>query len=178
MKKKKGNNKGFTLVELLAALVILGLLVVIAAPNVMGMMQRTKLNNYVEDAKKLKSLAEYKFRSDSSIAKPGNNECIIITMNYLGNAEFNRTPSNTNGAKYLTDYSYVQIKRVADGSSYKYEYSIQMVEQESTDKYNGVKLSTFSKLSDDKEKFKTIFAGSMPSDVKKYDSRGCTKTYN
>ena len=78
---KKVNKKGFTLVELLATLVILGLLTVIAAPNIIGILTNTKLNTYISDANKLQTLAEYKFRSDSKITRPGDGQCVILTMN-------------------------------------------------------------------------------------------------
>ena len=59
--KMKLNKKGFTLIELLAAMVILAAIMVIAVPNVMGILNNSKADAYVEDAKKLLSLAEYKF---------------------------------------------------------------------------------------------------------------------
>lgn len=139
---KKKNNKGFTLVELLAALVILGLLVAIAAPNVVGMMQRTKLNNYIDDAKKLKSLAEYKFRGDTSITRPTSGQCIKITMNYLGTTEFTHAP---NGGAYDPNLSYVVIEY----NSNMYKYSVQLVEKEENNKYSGINLTDYSNLTGD-----------------------------
>ena len=37
------NRKGFTMIELLAALVILGLLMAVAAPNIMGVLNKNRL---------------------------------------------------------------------------------------------------------------------------------------
>ena len=80
----KFNRQGFTLVELLAALVILGLLMVVAAPNVLGILNRNKSEIYIEDAKKLVSRAEYVMRGDTSISKPTGTgaNCIAFSLGY------------------------------------------------------------------------------------------------
>ena len=46
------DKKGFTLVELLATVVILGIIMIVAVPNVMGILTRNRSNTYLEDAKK------------------------------------------------------------------------------------------------------------------------------
>ena len=51
-------NKGFTMVELLAAITILGIIMMIAVPNVLSIIDKNKKRTYVEDAKKIQSLAE------------------------------------------------------------------------------------------------------------------------
>lgn len=151
--KGKNNKKGFTLVELLAALVILGLLTAIAAPNIIGILQSTKLNTYVQDAEKLVTLAEYKFKGDTSVVKPaakdsnpnsGTSKCIIMTMKYLGTGEFKNPPY---GGSYesVGDRSFVVIKRndnSADGTL-NYEYYVQLVEEKSPSNYSGVELEKY-----------------------------------
>ena len=116
---KKINKKGFTLVELLATLVILGLLTVIAAPNIIGILTNTKLNTYISDANKLQTLAEYKFRSDSKITRPQDVKCIVLTINYLGTSEFKNPPY---GGTYDFNNSFVVIKK--EGNEYKYYVQI------------------------------------------------------
>lgn len=89
----KKNKKGFTLVELLASLVILGLLTLVAAPNIIGILSSTKTETYVTDATKLATLAEYRFRSDNNITRPTTlNQCIGIKMETLGTSEFKKPP--------------------------------------------------------------------------------------
>ena len=57
------NQKGFTLMELLATIVILSIIMLIAVPNVINTLDKNKRSfTYVEDAKKMITLAEYKFR--------------------------------------------------------------------------------------------------------------------
>ena len=69
------NNKGFTLVELLAVIAILAILVIIALPNVLKMFNDAKKNSFLTEAKTVYSEAGKKYISDS-ITSPSNNEHI------------------------------------------------------------------------------------------------------
>ena len=119
------NKKGFTLVELLAALVILAAIMAIAVPNVMGILNNSKADAYVEDAKKLLSLAEYKFRGNPSF-RPAPNECTVMSLKYLDNSEFENAP---NGGAYDKTNSYVIIvnKPNASGNN-QYVYYVTLDE--------------------------------------------------
>lgn len=113
------NRKGFTLIELLATIAILALLMLVAVPNVMSTIDKNKQNTYVEDAKRMITLAEYKVRSDTSIDLPTSGNCIIIRMRALDLTDFDEGPE---GGSYDLDKSYVMIAR--SGSSYTYSASI------------------------------------------------------
>lgn len=129
------NNKGFTLVELLAALVILGILSVLAMPTVINMLSSSRDKLYVTDAKKLISQAEYKFRvASSEIDKPDDGECLILSMVYLDNSDFDSAPNN---GEYVREASYVVVKN--DGGNY--EFSVELVEEVKKDVYRGVELA-------------------------------------
>lgn len=136
------NEKGFTLVELLATVVILGIIMLVAVPNVTGIIYKNRANTYVEDAKKLTTLAEYKMRvNNNTIQKPSDGQCIIMDLSYLDNAEFEDPP---NGGDYLLNDSFVIIKR--DGNEYK--YYTQIIEKfKST--YRGVLLNDSKNLYED-----------------------------
>jgi len=125
----KTNKKGFTLVELLASLVILGLLTAIAAPNIIGIVESSRNNTYIEDAKKLATLAEYRLRSDSNVKRPANTKSIVMSMDYLGTSEFKNSPYQSKKGEYMhgedTMYSFVVIKN----NGGKYEYYVQLIEK-------------------------------------------------
>ena len=122
MKRKRN---GFTLVELLAVIVILGIIMVIAIPNVTGILFKNRAATYVEDAKKLATTAEYKLRgSNTGIVKPTNGKCVIMNLAYLDNSEFEKPPY---GGTYLKDESFVVIKK--NGAKNEYEYYVQLLEE-------------------------------------------------
>lgn len=113
------NIKGFTLIELLATISILALLMLVAVPNVMSTIDKNKQDTYIEDAKRMMTLAEYKIRSDTSIELPASNRCIVIMMRSLDLSDFNDGPE---GGDYDLSNSYVAIAR--RGNSYQYYATI------------------------------------------------------
>lgn len=112
-------KNGFTLIELLATILILALIMIIAVPNVMSTIDKNKQDTYVEDAKKMITLAEYKIRSDTSIPLPTSGNCIIVPLNSLNLSDFNEGPE---GGSYDLENSYVLVAR--NGNSYLYYATI------------------------------------------------------
>ena len=112
-------KNGFTLIELLATILILALIMIIAVPNVMSTIDKNKQDTYVEDAKKMITLAEYKIRSDTSIPLPTSGNCIIVPLNSLDLSDFNEGPE---GGSYDLENSYVLVAR--NGNSYLYYATI------------------------------------------------------
>ena len=80
------NNKGFTLVELLAMLVVLGILMAITVPNISGILSQQKETAFIEDASKLINTAKMKMSTDREIKRPANGNCIVFSMTYLDKA--------------------------------------------------------------------------------------------
>lgn len=141
------NNKGFTLVELLASLVILGLIMAVAVPNVLGILTSNRNTTYVEDAKKLSTSMEYRFRGDNSLIKPAvADECIVATLAYLGTTEFEDPPY---GGEYDVDKSFVVMKKVCTGSDCSYQYYVQLIEKYKNTHYRGVELTNTENLYND-----------------------------
>ncbi len=98
----KLNKMGFTLVELLAAMVILGILMGVAIPNVIGVVNRQKNSAYIEDAKRMVIRARTTFSSNTNIDKESGT---CFTLRYLDNGDFDEPP---NGGVYLKSLSYVK----------------------------------------------------------------------
>ena len=131
----KKSNKGFTMVELLAAVVILGLLAALAIPLIMSLMDNSRNKIYISDAKKLVAQAEYKLKANnSSLELPDEDNCIVVSLVYLNSSIFNNPP---NGGTYLKENSFVVIKNIGNN---KYEYSVMLVEKYNKNGYRGVEL--------------------------------------
>ena len=140
----KVNNKGFTLIELLAAMVILAAIMVVAVPNVMGILNNSKADTYVEDAKKLLSLAEYEFRSNPAY-RPPKNDCVVMMLGYLDNTEFDNAPNN---GSYEKDNSYVMIVNTPESGSTKnrYLYYVTLDEKMDTNNHRGIIYKSYEEL--------------------------------
>ena len=132
------NSKGFTLVELLAAVVILGILTAFSLPSVIRVITNNRNKTYIQDAKKMVTLAESRIRS-GNVTKPTINNCMIITMNGLKSGEFKKAP---NGGEYNKNESFVLVKRIAnnDKGMPQYEYYVYLVEKYGNNRYRGIDL--------------------------------------
>lgn len=178
MDMKKLNKKGFTLIELLAAMVILAAIMAIAVPNIMGILNNSKANAYVEDAKKLLSLAEYEFRGDPTKSPtPGN--CVVMNLSYLDNSEFENAPNN---GSYDKDNSYVMIVNVGTVGKNKYKYYVTLDEKISGGTHRGVAFKSYEELYSDKStNLIKNSASALATASSKRSSAGCTtiiKTYS
>ena len=78
----KLKNRGFTLVELLAMLVVLGILMAVTIPNITGILNQSKENIIKEDVNKMVDFTKVKIES-KNIKKPSKGKCLIFTLDYL-----------------------------------------------------------------------------------------------
>lgn len=141
MMKIDKNGSGFTLVELLAALVILALLTAIAVPNILGILNKSRSSTYISDAEKMISTAEYQFRKNSKIEIPReDNECIVMGLTFFDNGNFEDAPY---GGSYDKDKSFVVIQRQGNN----FVYYTRLVEQLKNGSYRGVNLAAVDQLS-------------------------------
>lgn len=107
---KKLNKKGFTLVELLAVIVILGVIMLIAIPSVGTIIKNSRENSFVSSGKMYISTAQNYVAGENL----GNgNYC--ISVNTLTEGKVDKSPINPDN----NIEGYVLIKIADDGITYE-----------------------------------------------------------
>jgi len=172
------NNRAFTLIELLAMLVVLGILMAVTVPNITGILSESKNNILIEDVDKLVDAAKTKISTRSDISHPANNKCLVMTLDFLNDSDdFKKGP---NDGEYDKFDSFVIVKR--EGTSYK--YYVRLVEKNEDGKYGleAVDYDAFKKkpknymkeITDESKlkDFKTVTEVATDPVVKKY----CTES--
>lgn len=132
------NKKGFTLIELLATITILAMIMLVAVPNIMNTLDKSKRRTYVEDAKKMITLAEYKFRSDTTIEAPSGTKANVFPLSSMDLTDFSDGPE---GGSYDLQSSYVIMIK----NNNTYNYYVTLVERYGSVnnyKYKGVSLKS------------------------------------
>lgn len=141
----KLNKKGFTLVELLAMLVVLGILMAVTVPNISGILSQSKSNIIKEDVNKMVDTTKVKISSNKKINNPENGKCLIFTLDYLNDSDDYR--EGPNGGKYDFFGSFVIVKR--EGS--KYKYYVRLVEKNTGSPNYGINLADYAVIEKDWE---------------------------
>lgn len=140
------NRKGFTLVELLVMMVVLGLLISVTIPNISGIVANQKVNATKDDAMKMVDSAKIYVASNNDIEKLKSGECMIFTLDYLDNS--NQIVTGAYGGAYSRYDSFVIYKR----ESGRYNYYVRLVEKQ--DKGDiGVNLANIDDLTSDGTKY-------------------------
>ena len=119
----KNSNAGFTMIELLAAVVVLGILMIVAVPTVTNVLNDSKNKTYIDDSIRLISTFDNQMRKDNMMPVPAINCCIAMNLTYLDNNTFNDAPYD---GEYDRVYSFVIAKRK---TTYEYDYYVRLVEK-------------------------------------------------
>ncbi len=110
----KNNKKGFTLVELLAVIVVLAIIMVIAIPSVMDSMNKARKNSFKIYAQKVLNTANTQYQTDLLTTGSSSKTCYNLSElmkqgvgNYKGHVSV--TGNNSDGVVftlYLSDGNY------------------------------------------------------------------------
>lgn len=145
---KVKNSLGFTLIELIATITILGIIMLIAVPNVISVVTKNKNQTYVNDARKFVTLAKYKFESDANIMRPTSTNCAVIMLSSVDRSELQSGPEDGTYEtdSNATDQSYVVIKY----ENSTYVYYVQLIEtysnKNNTTQKKGIALMKYDDL--------------------------------
>ena len=95
------NKKGYTLVELLAVIVVLAIIILIAMPAVLSSMEKARKNSFAVEANEVIRAAQTAYADAVMNGKAsGNNVC--IPYNYLKNGFLEKHDDNYNGSVLIT----------------------------------------------------------------------------
>lgn len=115
------NKNGFTLMELLTAIVIIGIISLIAVPNMIGISEDIKKQTMLDDAKKFISLAkmkvniDYEIRTFTKEGKCSANTCTLDLAYVDTNGEIMK---DSDGENYDRASSYVRYSIVNSKVNY------------------------------------------------------------
>lgn len=115
-------KNGFTFVELLAMLTVIGIIMLVAIPNISGMLKNQRLGSLKTDATSMVESAKAKAGKDRLMPKPKVGECIVFPLNYLDDNE--NIIKGPNGGLYDQFDSIVVYTRIDN----KYKYYVRLVE--------------------------------------------------
>ena len=109
---KRLNKKGFTLVELLAVIVVLAFIMVLAAPSVLSSMNSARQSSFMLYAEKMINAAQSKYQADSLIQTMSQEVCYSLQ-------ELSDSKST----------QYAGFVHITGGASQNAEYKIQMLDK-------------------------------------------------
>lgn len=130
------NKKGFTLIELIAVVVIMSIIAVIATPNVINMMETGNNKKYISDASNFISKAKYMYKKEQYKDKfniPTSGEATIKLSEIVGiTADEEKDP---HGYSYDLEHSTVTIYTQGEDTLKETKAEITLISHKDEDCY-------------------------------------------
>ncbi len=122
MIRKGLNKKGFTLVELLATLTILSIIMLVAVPSTMSIIDKNRKETFLSDAKRFTALAESQIRNNDRL-DVNYGGVIVFRLKDLNDGTFDKDPD---GGNYDQNNSYVAVYKSGNPNDYQFIYYVQI----------------------------------------------------
>lgn len=117
------NKKAFTLIELLAVIVILSLLIVLVIPNIIGAIDESKANSYTFLIKEIENAAEeYAYKEDLMKDVTNTNTVTITISDLIADNYFEYPMTDPRSNETIAVTSTIVLKLVGN----KVEYTINL----------------------------------------------------
>ena len=130
------NQKGFTLVELIAMLVVITILMAITIPNISGILKKNRENISVEDINKMVGNTKTKIETGKAKYPAIAGQCAVMSLQFIDNN--NDIKTGVNGGLYDKLESFIIVKKEqisAETASNHFKYYIRLVEVEGDNTY-------------------------------------------
>ncbi|MFP7299841.1 prepilin-type N-terminal cleavage/methylation domain-containing protein [Neobacillus niacini] len=98
LKNKMKDQRGLTLIELLAVIVILAIIAAIAIPSIMGLIDNSKKDAHVANAQQMINSAKMAITADRSL-QPLPSQKIVINLEYLEEKGYLEEIKDPDGAR-------------------------------------------------------------------------------
>lgn len=123
MRNIKNNKKGFTLMELLAVIVILSVLILLAMPAVLRLMENARKNAFQTETESLVKIAQTAYTNEAANSSYNGKTKICYTLDYLTSAGYTEKKFETGAGSIqidITDSTNIEYKVWYKSGAYAY----------------------------------------------------------